>query len=249
MEHPERSCTTCQTDVPTGALTCPFCGAYIPEAFELDDNNDTALAGLLPTPVGEPVVQLPPPTAEEAAAEAAPVRWPAVARAEFEPPRVLVTVPETPRLLVTVPETPRVLSTEPESESPRSERPEPESPSPEAEFVEAAATTVGIEDAEGDVFDPSASWWSKPTSWWRPPIWWWWTTSGRQRWRPGRPPPRRRPQPSARRSSGYPTSGARSTCPTPRTIQTWSPPAVAGGDGAGADPALPRHGWVRWRSA
>lgn len=158
MEHPERSCTTCQTDVPTGALTCPFCGAYIPEAFELDDNNDTALAGLLPTPVGEPVVQLPPPTAEEAAAEAAPVRWPAVARAEFEPPRVLVTVPEPPRLLVTVPETPRVLSTEPEpeSESPRSERPEPESPSPEAEFVEAAATTVGIEDAEGDVFDPSA---------------------------------------------------------------------------------------------
>ena len=159
MEHPERSCTTCQTDVPTGALTCPFCGAYIPEAFELNDGDGPTLAGLLPTPVGEPVVQLPPPTAEESAveaAEAAQVAWPAVARAEVEPPRVLVTVPEPPRVLATVSEPPRVLVTVPES--PRSEPPESESPAPEAEAesVEAPAAARGIEDSEGDVFDPSA---------------------------------------------------------------------------------------------
>ncbi len=154
MEHPERSCTTCQTDVPTGALTCPFCGAYVPDVFELDHGDDTAFAGLLPTPVGEPVVQLPPPTAEESAVEAAPVAWPAVARAEFEPPRVLVTVPEAPRVLATVPEAPRALATA--AVSPRSEPPESESPAPEAESVEAPVAAVGIEDSEGDVFDPSA---------------------------------------------------------------------------------------------
>lgn len=154
MEHPERSCTTCQTDVPTGALTCPFCGAYVPDAFELDHDDDAAHAGLLPTPVGEPVVQLPPPTAEEAAVEAAPVAWPAVARTAFEPPRVLVTVPEAPRVLATVPEVPRAFADA--AASPRSVPPASESPAHVVESVEAPAATVGIEDAQGDVFDPSA---------------------------------------------------------------------------------------------